>query len=95
MDNEFSIGTDDFTEFNLTQGPPSLTTFEFWPSLGLIAFQLFLATVGITCKCLIINHVLFHAPKERPINKLILIDQVNLIQIQSQIKIMKNIIHAR
>ena len=47
----------------------------------LIVFLLAFLIGGVSCRTLIVNYVLRYAPKKRPMNSLILIDQVQLCPI--------------
>ena len=60
----------------LIQDSIKLLKFEPWSSHAIISLVVITTAIGVTANTLVINFVLFHAPKERPINTLIFIDQV-------------------
>ncbi len=63
--------------FELTHDSVKLLEYEGWSSPMLIAFLTINQVIGHTVKILIIRFVVFFAPEGRPLNKLILLDQVN------------------
>ncbi len=61
---------------NVTDHSTKLIKFEYGSSHILISIVFLVTLFGSIFKCLIIKYVLCDAPKDRPINKLILVDQV-------------------
>ena len=66
---------------NVTDHSTKLIKFEHGSSHILISIVCLVTLFGSIFKCLIIKYVLCDAPKDRPINKLILVDQVRQLQL--------------
>ena len=49
---------------------------QYWQLVLLICYYSICASIAIVGEALVIFYILQHAPKERPLNKMILIDQV-------------------
>ena len=66
----------DFENFVLLHDSIKLLKFEPWSTLCIIILIIISTMIGATAKILVINYVTIHAPKERPLNTLIFVDQV-------------------
>ena len=56
----------------------TITLFEWdgFESVLVIVYALIMGITNIVCKVLIINYILRYAPKDRPINNMMLVEQV-------------------
>ena len=76
MKTKDTIKSSKMESFEVATNSLSLLKFESWSSYGLIIGLSLSLAIGFILKSLVINYVLFHAPKDRPLNRLILLDQV-------------------
>ncbi len=64
---------------NFTSMEHSLAVFQrqFWPRLTQTGAYFGIVSSGICVKSMIVHYILFHTPKDRPLNRLLLANQVN------------------
>ena len=60
----------------ITQEKLDLLSVSGWKWAVLIVVIVFVTIVALTIKLLVLNYVFFYAPRDRPINTLLAIDQV-------------------
>ena len=65
-------------DFEVLQGPLELLKFEGMKSVSIIIITLVAGAISFVYKAMVIWYIVLFAPKARPINWLILLDQVRI-----------------
>ena len=81
--------TDDFEYLQIIAIEDNSLLIFSWQGWSVGVFKCFLGICGLTCiigRSLIINFILKYAPKQRPINTMILVDQVGIPILNSKVK---------
>ena len=72
----FGFGREEFQISNIEDHAVPIFKLQYWQLVLLICYYSICASIAIVGEALVIFYILQHAPKERPLNRMILIDQV-------------------
>ena len=71
----FGLGSEEFQISNIEDHAVPIFKLKYWQLDLLICYYLICAIIAIVGEALVIFYIMQHAPKERPLNRMILIDQ--------------------
>ena len=76
----FGFESEEFQISNIEDHAVPFFKLQYWQLVLLICYYSICASIAIVGEALVIFYILQHAPKERPLNRMILIDQVHIIE---------------
>ena len=71
------LGSEELQIYNIEDHASTIFKLQYWQFVCLICYYSVCAAIAIFGEALIIFYIARHAPKNRPLNRMILIDQVN------------------
>ena len=71
------LGSEEFHIYNIEDHASPIFKLQYWQFVCLICSYSVCAIIAIFGEALIIFYIARHAPKKRPLNRMILIDQVS------------------
>ena len=71
------LGSEEFQIYNIEDHAVPILKLQYWQFVCLIFYYSVCAIIAIFGEALIIFYIARHAPKKRPLNRMILIDQVS------------------
>ena len=72
----FGLGSEEFQISNIEDHAVPIFKLKYWQLDLLICYYSICAIIAIVGEALVIFYIMQHAPKDRPLNRMILIDQV-------------------
>ena len=72
------LGSEELQIYNIEDHASTIFKLQYWQFVCLICYYSVCAIIAIFGEALIIFYIARHAPKNRPLNRMILIDQVNI-----------------
>ena len=77
----FGLGSEEFQISNIEDHAVPIFKLKYWQLDLLICYYSICAIIAIVGEALVIFYIMQHAPKDRPLNRMILIDQVYITYI--------------
>ena len=71
------LGSEEFQIYNIEDHASPIFKLQYWQFVSLICYYSVCAIIAIFGEALIIFYIARHAPKNRPLNRMILIDQAS------------------
>ena len=80
----FGLDNQIFNVINVEDQSVTVFNWEWWKICLLLGLYLISASVGLCGQVMIITYIIKYAPKGRPINEMILVDQVRMLYLDIQ-----------